>query len=69
MAVATIRRENESNEKLISRWKKKTQQSGLVPQFREKMTFKKPVNKTKEKERAKMREKYRDERKKNQFYS
>lgn len=69
MAVATIRRENESNEKLISRWKKKTQQAGVVQNFREKARYKKSLNKTKEKERAKMREKFRAERKQNQFYS
>ncbi|MGE3278221.1 MAG: hypothetical protein AB7J40_00130 [Candidatus Altimarinota bacterium] len=69
MAVATIRRENESNEKLISRWKKKTQQAKLVENVRGKLTFKKKVNKTKEKEVAKVRENYRSERKRNQFYS
>jgi len=69
MAVATIRRENESNEKLISRWKKKTQQAGLVQNFREKMRFKKKTNKTKEKEIAKVREQFRAERRTNQFYS
>jgi ribosomal protein S21 len=69
MAVATIRRENESNEKLISRWKKKTQQAGLVQNFREKMRYKKKMSKTKEKETAKVREKYRAEKKVNQYYS
>jgi len=69
MAVATIRRENESNEKLISRWKKKTQQAKLVENVRSKMRYKKKVNKTKEKEAAKVRENFRAERKRNQFYS
>lgn len=69
MAVATIRRENESNEKLISRWKKKTQQSRIIDDFRKKMRYDKKKNKTKEKEAAKVREKFRAEKKSNQFYS
>jgi len=69
MAIAAIRRENESNEKLISRWKKKAQQSKFVESFRRKMRFKKKINKTKEKEAAKVRESHRAERRRNQFYS
>lgn len=69
MAIAVIRRETESNEKLIARWKKKAQQAGIVQEFRKKMRFSKKMNKTKEKAAAIVREKFRSERAKNQFYS
>lgn len=69
MAIATQKRETESNEKLISRWKKKTQQAAIVQQVRSKRYFEKNVNRRKEKDRALVREKFRGERQLNQFYS
>lgn len=69
MAIATQKRETESNEKLISRWKKKTQQAAIVQQVRGKRYFEKNVNRRKEKDRALVREKFRGERQLNQFYS
>ena len=69
MAIAALRREGESNERLIGRWKKKAQQSGNVQLFREKLRYKKKLNATKERERAKVREGFRAEKKKNQFYA
>ena len=69
MAIAALRRETESNEKLISRWKKKAQQAGVVQEVRKKRYFERNVNGRKEKDRALVREKFRGERKMNQFYS
>ena len=69
MAVATKKRKEESNEKLIGRWKKKTRQARVVQEVRAKKHFKKSTSKTKEKKSAIVREKYRTERKKNRFYS
>ena len=69
MAIATVRREIESNEKLISRWKKKTQQAGIIQSFRNVKHFKKKPNRTKERSTAIIREKFRAERKKKSFYS
>ena len=69
MAVACQKREGESNEKLIGRWKKKTQQARIVKNVRGKMYFKRAESKTKEKDGAVVREKYRAKRRRNQFYS
>lgn len=69
MSIATIRRENESNEKLISRWKKKTQQAGLVKEIRSVRYFKRKDSRTKKREGAVVREDYRAKRKAAKFYS
>lgn len=69
MAIATVRRESESNERLISRWKKKTQQAGIIQTFRDIKHFKKKPNRTKERDSAIVREKFRAERRKKSFYS
>lgn len=69
MAVACIRREGESSEKVIGRWKKKTQKAGTVQSFRKRIRFAKGANKTKQKEGAIVREKYREKRRKNRFYA
>lgn len=69
MAVAVLRREGESNEKVISRWKKKAQQSRIMQEVRQNQRYKKPLNKTKEKHAAKMRAHFRAQRKIDQFYA
>ena len=69
MAVACIKRDGESNEKVIGRWKKKTQRAGTLHAFRNRMRFAKGANKTKQKEGAIVREKYRAKRRKSRFYS
>lgn len=69
MAVATLKREGESNEKLIGRWKKKAQKARVVQDVRSKHRFSKEESKTKEKKSAMFREQFRAVRKKNQFYS
>ncbi len=69
MAIATQKRKGESNEKLISRWKRKTTAAQVVKSFREKMYFKKSDNETKERNKAIIREGFRAQKKKAQFYS
>ena len=69
MAVAVKKREGESNEKIISRWKKKTQQAKVIQRTREHRYFERNMSRTKKKEAAIVREGYRAKRKKNQFYS
>lgn len=69
MAVACIRREGESNEKVIGRWKKKTQKANVVKDARKARYFDRNESSTKEKEAAIVRESYRAKRKKNRFYS
>ena len=69
MAVAVQKREGESNEKLIGRWKKKTRQARVVQDVRSKQNFVRVTNKTKEKQSAIFREHFRSKRKRNQFYS
>lgn len=73
MAVAAIRRENESSEKLISRWNKKTQGARVVARFkriarRDLKEEKKKRNPRVIKTAAIMRAKHRAVRKKASFY-
>lgn len=71
MAVATIRRENESSEKLISRWNKKSQAARTAKTFKDRRYYdgkKKNPNKTKTKDSALKREHYRAIRRKMQYY-
>lgn len=69
MAVAVVRRDGESNEKVIGRWKKKTQKANVVKNARKARYFDRNESRTKQKEGAIVRERYRARRKKNQFYS
>ncbi len=69
MAVAVIRRENESSEKLIGRWKKKTQQARIVKNFRNQARFNRRASATKVKGAALVREGYRAERRRKRFYA
>jgi len=69
MSIAVQKREGESNEKLIGRWKKKTRQARVVQDVRGKQSFKRTTNKTKEKQSAIFREQFRAKRKRNLFYS
>ena len=69
MAIAAMRRPGESNEKLIGRWKKKTQQARVVQDVREKKSFLRRKSHTKVKVGALIREGHRAERKGNQFYA
>jgi ribosomal protein S21 len=69
MAVAVVRRDGESNEKVIGRWKKKTQKAAIVKSTRKARYFGRNESLTKQKESAIVRERYRARRKKNRFYS
>jgi len=69
MAVAVMKREGESNEKIIGRWKKKTRQARVVQEVRDKKHFTRTMNKTKIKKKAIVRETHREERSKNKYYS
>lgn len=69
MAVAVVRRDGESNEKVIGRWKKKTQKANIVKSARKARYFTRNDSLTKQKEGAIVRERYRAKRKKNRFYS
>jgi ribosomal protein S21 len=69
MAVAVVRRDGESNEKVIGRWKKKTQKANIVKSTRKARYFDRNDSLTKQKEGAIVRERYRAKRKKNRFYS
>ncbi|MDF2379018.1 MAG: hypothetical protein P1V18_02220 [Candidatus Gracilibacteria bacterium] len=71
MAVAAIRRENESSEKIISRWKKKAQSARVQNAFKRQRYFdkaRKKPSKTKTKMIALKREHYRGIRKKLKHY-
>jgi hypothetical protein len=74
MAVYAVKKGNESNEGLISRWKKYVQNSGGVNtgglrMLRKRGRFAKKPNKRLERLSALSREKNRSARKKKQFYS
>ncbi|MDP2691305.1 MAG: hypothetical protein U1C97_02395 [Candidatus Gracilibacteria bacterium] len=69
MAVAVIRREGESSEKVIGRWKKKGQKARVIQEVRGKRYFSRDMSMTKKKKVAVVREKYRAARKKNMFYA
>lgn len=69
MAVAVQKRDGESNDRLIARWRKKFQQARVTDRVRASMYFVEPENVTKQRGRAIMREKFRAERRRNQFYS
>lgn len=71
MAVAAIRRENESSEKLISRWNKKAQSARVANTFKRRRYFDKKrmkPSKTKVKMIALKREHYRGIRRKMKHY-
>ena len=71
MAVAAIRRDTESSEKLISRWNKKAQTARVVNQVKNRRYFDKNKvhpNKLKIKQAALKREEHRAVRRKLQYY-
>ena len=69
MAVYALKKGDESNDRLQSRFKKQVQEARLVPKLRERRTHKRPLTKRLQRIRALKREEYRTERKKNQYYS
>ena len=69
MAVYAIKRGEESNDRLQSRFKKQIQESRLIKLLRERRVYKKPLTRRLQRKRALKREFFRAENKKNQFYS
>ncbi len=69
MAVFAIKRSEESNDRLQSRFKRQVQDARFVKILRERRTRKKKLTKRLQRIRALKREEFRAEKKKNQFYS
>lgn len=69
MAVYAIKKGEESNERLQSRFKKQVQEARFVKVLRERRTHKKRMTKRLQRIRALKREGFRADNVKNQFYS
>lgn len=69
MAIFAIKRGEESNDRLQSRFKKQFQETRLLQLMRERRTHKRALTKRLQRIRALKREGFRAERKKNQYYS
>lgn len=69
MPVFAIRKGDESNERLQSRFKKQFQETRLLPVLRERKTKKRRVTQRQQRIKALKREEFRALRKKNQYYS
>lgn len=69
MAVHAIKKGEESNERLQSRFKKQVQEARFVKLLRERRTYKKPLTRRLQRIRALKREGFRAANVKNQFYS
>jgi hypothetical protein len=69
MAVYAIKKGEESNDRLQSRFKKQVQEARFVKVLRERRTRKKRLTRRLQRIRALKREGYRSENKKTQFYS
>lgn len=69
MAVFAIKKGEESNERLQSRFKKQVQEARFIKKLRERKTHKRPVTRRLQRIRALKREGFRAANVKNQFYS
>jgi ribosomal protein S21 len=69
MAIYAVRKGNETNERLMQRFKKYAQQSGIQQRTRNARFFKSPYTKREQRLRALHREKMRAMKRKQQFYS
>ena len=69
MAIFAIKKGDESNDRLQSRFKKQVQEARLIPKLREVRTHKRRLTKRLQRIRALKREEYRSQRKKTQYYS
>ncbi len=69
MVMYAIKRGDESNDRLQSRFKKQMQETRIVPMLRERKKYKKKLTRRLQRIRALKREAYRADNKKNQFYS
>lgn len=61
--ICTVKRDDESNEDVIKRFRKKFSKSGLLKEFREKMFYEKPSDKKRRKKIEAERERKREEEK------
>jgi ribosomal protein S21 len=68
MAVAVVKKENESNEKLVSRFEKKVQQARLLQWLRKNRFHKDRENKKRVKEAGIAASRYRAERERLKYY-
>jgi ribosomal protein S21 len=69
MAIYAVKHGDESNDRLFQRFKKQVQKTGLVRLLRERNVHKKKPNRRARRLRALVREGFRTERRKKQFYS
>lgn len=69
MAIYAVRKGAESNERLITRFKKQVQETRLVKALRDRMRFRKSPKKRQQRLRALTREQFRTANKKAKFYS
>ena len=69
MAIYAVKKGTESNERLITRFKKQVQETRMVKMLRDRQRFRKPPKKRQQRLRALKREQFRVEQKKAKFYS
>lgn len=69
MTIKVRKKEKESNDKLYNRFNKKVQSSRILNEVKEKRYFTKKESKRHARQAAIMREYYRSERKRKQFYT
>ncbi len=69
MTVYAIKKGEESNDRLQSRFKKQVQEARFIKTLRERKVYRKKLTRRLQRIRALKREGYRAENKKNQFYS
>lgn len=69
MAVAVVKKENESNEKLVSRFEKKVQQARLVQWLKKNRFFQRTISDRRMKEKGLAASKYREERERLKYYN
>lgn len=69
MAVYAVKKGSESNERLITRFKKQVQETRMTKVLRDRTRFRKPPKKRRQRLRALTRERFRAANKKARFYS
>lgn len=69
MAIAVTKKENESNEKLVSRFEKKVQQARIIQWLKKNRFFQRTESNRRIKERGLSATKYREEREKLKHYN
>lgn len=69
MSVAVVKKENESNEKLVSRFEKKIQQARFIQWLKKNRFFKKKLSNRKTKDAGLSACRYRTERERLKYYN